>query len=206
MAFDLQEQEQIAEMKAWWHDYGRHIALGVGVVLAVYVGWQGWQGWQQRQASQAAAVFARVESSVGDQVKLKAAIEELKRDFTRSPYATRAALLAARDAFAKADLAGAKNELNWVLTNSGEAMARDLARQRLATILADENKIDEALKLVERPEVEGMDAVFAELRGDLNMIKGDKDKAREAYKAALSKQEKGAQNFVEMKLDAVGTR
>lgn len=206
MAFDLQEQEQIAEMKAWWHDYGRHIALGVGVVLAAYAAWQGWQVWQKSQAGKAAEVFARVESAVGDPAKLKAAIDELKRDFTKSPYASRAALLSAREAFAKADLAGAKEDLNWVLTNSTEAMARDLARQRLASILGDENKLDEAIKLVERPEVEGMDAIFAEVRGDLYAIKGDKELAREAYKAAMSKQEAGAQNFIEMKLDALGAR
>jgi len=204
MAFDLQEQEQIAEMKAWWHDYGRHIALAVVGVLVVYAGWQGWQGWQKSQASKAAAVFTQVESSVGDTAKLKAAVEALKRDYAGSPYASRAALLAAREAFAKSDLTAAKNELNWVLNHSSEALARDLARQRLAAILLDESKADEALKLIERPEVEGMEAAFAEARGDLYAVKGDKEKAREAYKAALSKQDKSAQNFVEMKLDALG--
>lgn len=49
-----------------------------------------------------------------------------------------------------------------------------------------------------------MEAAFAETRGDLFALKGDKAKAREAYKAAQSKQDKSAQSFIEIKLDALG--
>lgn len=206
MAFDLQEQEQIAELKAWWKDWGRHLAVGAAVILVGYAAWQGWQSWQKNRAEHAATVFSRIEASAGDVAKLKAAVAELKKDFAASPYATRAALLAARDAFEKGDLAGAKAELNWVLTHAAEPLARDLAHQRLASVLADEKKYDEALKQVERPEIEEMDAIFAETRGDVLTLKGDVAKARDAYKAALAKQEKGAQSMVEMKLDALGAR
>lgn len=99
MAFDLQEQEQIAELKAFWHDYGRHIALGLGIAVAIYGGWKGWQAWENKQSTNASVVYAKLDSAAGDAAKIKAATEELKKDYSRTAYAGRAALVSARAAF-----------------------------------------------------------------------------------------------------------
>lgn len=206
MAFDLQEQEQIAELKAFWHDYGRHIALGVAVALAVFAGWKGWQAWQSNQVEKASALFAKIESANSDASKRTAAIEELKKNFSGSPYAARAALISAGMAFSGKDLAKAGTELKWVIDNSKEAVLRDLARVRLANVLMDEKKYDEALTQLKSAEDQSFGAVYSETRGDVLTLKGDKAGATDAYKQALAKLNKDAPNYklVEVKLESVG--
>lgn len=206
MAFDLQEQEQIAELKAFWHDYGRHIALGVVVAVAVFAGWKGWQAWQNNQAEKAAAVFAKIEAPASDASKRNVAVEELKKNFSSSPYAARAALIAASVAFSSKDLAKTSTELKWVIDNSKEAALRDTARVRLANVLMDEKKYDEALAQLKSAEDQNFGAIYSETRGDVLALKGDKAGATDAYKQALAKLNKDAPNykFVEVKLESVG--
>ena len=103
MAFDLQEQEQIAELKAFWHDYGRHIAAGLLLAAALLGAWKGWQFWQNNQVAKAAAIYASIEKVATDQEKLKPAVAELKRDYAGTAYASRGALMAARAAFENKD-------------------------------------------------------------------------------------------------------
>ncbi|MBS1154682.1 MAG: hypothetical protein H6R07_606 [Proteobacteria bacterium] len=207
MAFDLQEQEQIAELKAFWQDYGRHIALGLGIAVAIYGGWKGWQAWENNQSGKASVVYARLEAAAGDVAKTKAAAEELKKDYSRTAYAGRAALVSARAAFVAGDLAAARSELNWAIENGRDASIRDVARIRLANVLMDEKKYDEALIQLKSAEEQSFGALYAETRGDVLALKGDAAGAGEAYKQALAKLPKDAPNykFVEVKLEALGS-
>ncbi len=207
MAFDLQEQEQIAELKAFWHDYGRHIAAGLGVALAIYAGWKGWQAWGNNQAGKASTIYSRLEIAE-DAAKRTAAVEELKNGYSRTAYAARAALVSANTAFAAKDLAKAASELKWVIENGREAALRDIARVRLANVLMDEKKFDDALAQLKSAEDESFSGLFAETRGDVLALKGDAAGATEAYKQALAKLGKDSANykFVEIKLESTGSR
>lgn len=206
MAFDLQEQEQIAELKAFWHDYGRHIAAGLLLAAVLLGAWKGWQFWQNNQVAKAAAIYAKVDEAAKDADKLKPIVAELKADYASTAYASRAALIAARAAFDKNDLAAAQTELKWVIENSSEAGLRDTARLRLAYVLIDDKKLDEALAQVKSAEEPSFSALYAEVRGDVLALKGDKAGAVEAYKQALAKMTKGAASFqfVEIKMEALG--
>lgn len=206
MAFDLQEQEQIAELKAFWHDYGRHIALGLVIAIAIFAGWKGWQAWENNQSAKAADIYAKVEAAGADEAKLKPAVAELKKDYARTAYAARAALIAARAAFGKKDLVTAQSELKWAIANGREAGIRDMARLRLANVLMDDKKYDEALTQLKSAEEQSFGALYSETRGDVLALKGDAAGAAEAYKQALAKLPKDAPNFkfVEVKLEALG--
>lgn len=206
MAFDLQEQEQIAELKAFWHDYGRHIALGLGIAIAIYAGWKGWNAWENRQATQASALYATLDAAAEDASKVKAIAAEIKNDYSRTAYAERAALMSAQTAFSAKDLATARAELEWVIEHGREAGVRDVARIRLANVLMDEKKFDEALAQLKSAEDQGFGALYAETRGDVLALKGDAAGAADAYKQALAKLAKDAANykFVEVKLEALG--
>lgn len=207
MAFDLQEQEQIAELKAFWHDYGRHIALGLGIAIAVYAGWRGWNAWEDRQAMQASVLYAKLDASVEDASKVKALAGEIKNNYSRTAYAGRAALVSAHAAFAAKDLASARSELEWAIENGREAGIRDAARIRLANVLMDEQKYDEALAQLKSAEEQSFGALYSETRGDVLALKGDVAGAADAYKQALAKLAKDAPNykFVEVKLEALGS-
>ncbi|MDR3409862.1 MAG: tetratricopeptide repeat protein [Formivibrio sp.] len=207
MAFDLQEQEQIAELKAFWQDYGRHIALGLGLALAIFGGWKGWQAWENNQSNKASAIYAKLDAAAGDAAAIKTAAAELQKDYSRTAYAGRAALVAARAAFSASDLATAQSELNWAIANGREASIRDVARIRLANVLMDQKKYDEALSQLKSAEEQSFGALYAETRGDVLALKGDAAGAGEAYKQALAKLPKDAPNykFVEIKLEALGS-
>ena len=46
---DLEEQEQLDELKTWWKVYGNLVtAIVVALALAV-LAWQGWNWWQRQQ-------------------------------------------------------------------------------------------------------------------------------------------------------------
>lgn len=207
MAFDLQEQEQIAELKAFWQDYGRHIALGLGLALAIFGGWKGWQAWENNQSNKASVIYAKLDAAAGDAAVIKTAAAELQKDYSRTAYAGRAALVAARAAFSASDLATAQSELNWAIANGREASIRDVARIRLANVLMDQKKYDEALSQLKSAEEQSFGALYAETRGDVLALKGDAAGAGEAYKQALAKLPKDAPNykFVEIKLEALGS-
>ncbi len=208
MAFDLQEQEQIAELKAFWHDYGRHMALGLVIAAAVWGGWKGWQAWENRQASQASELYAKLETAGDDAAKIKGVAGEVRNEYSRTAYAERAALVSARAAFAASDLATARSELEWVAKNGREAAIRDTARIRLANVLMDEKKYDEALAQLKSAEEQSFAALYSETRGDVLALKGDTAGAADAYKQALAKLAKDAPNykFVEIKLESIGSR
>lgn len=207
MAFDLQEQEQIAELKAFWHDYGRYMAAALLVGAVAFAGWKGWQTWEKNRSLKAAEVYAKVEAAGADLEKLKGPVAELKSGYASTAYAARSALLAAAVAFANKNYEAAKAELSWVIANGREASLRDVARVRLANVLMDENKADEALAQLKSAEDQSFGALFAETRGDALALKGDAAGALEAYKQALAKLPKDAVNtkFVEMKLESLGS-
>lgn len=208
MAFDLQEQEQIAELKAFWHDYGRYIALALLVGAVAFGGSKGWQYLENTRSQKAAAIYFQVEKSGSDIEKLKVPVGELKKEYARTAYAARAALLAASAAFAKKDYAATKAELEWVLANAREASLRDVARVRMANVLMDENKLDDALAQLKGAEEQSFGALFAETRGDVLALKNDAAGAQDAYKQALAKLQKETAKehykFVEMKLESLG--
>ena len=209
MALDLEEQEQVAELKAWWKQHGNLVAA---VILAAALGFAGWQGWRWYQASQtahAAALFDTLARAgqAGDAKALRDAAGTLVESYPRTLYASMAALVAARFHYDRNDAKAAKAQLQWVIERSASDDFRDLARLRLAAILLDENAHDEALKLLEAKHAAAYDSQYAALRGDVLVAKNQPAEARTAYQTALEKagREQGAfRESVRMRLDALG--
>ena len=209
MPLDLEEQEQIAELKAWWN---RHGNLIVGVVLAcavVLAGWEGWRLYEQSQARQASVLYEELTKAVqtGDAKAMRDAGGALIENYKRTLYASMGALVSARFYFDRNDLKSAKAQLQWVIDNSAADDFRDLARLRLAAVLLDEKAHDEALKLLEAQHAAAYEAQYAALKGDVLMAKNQAAEARAAYKLALEKagsQDGSFRESVRMRLEALG--
>ena len=189
MALDLEEQEQVDELKAWWKQHG---GLITAVVVAVAVGFAGWQGWRWYQGSQAAQASMLYETlskaaQANDAKALRDAAGTLVESYPRTLYASMGALVAARYYFDRNDLKSAKAQLQWVMERSPSQDFKDLARLRLATVLLDETAYDEALKTVDAKPAPAYEAQYAALRGDLLVAKNQAAEARAAYKLALEK-------------------
>lgn len=207
-AFDLQEQEQIAELKAWWAQWGKTVVAAIAGGLIAYFGNIGWRAWQKSQGEAAAGAYLEVQTAfeAKDVKKARAAADEMTSKQPHQALTARAMLLAAKAAFDANDLPGAKSALEWVVANAKEVAVADIARLRLAAVLMDQKQFDAALKTVETPAAEGFAAAFAEARGDALALKGDKAGAKKAYQDALAKQEKDAQNrnVLDIKISGLG--
>lgn len=208
MAYDLEEQEQLATLKAWWKQYGNMLTWVVIAVLVAYAGWSGWKYYQREQASKASVLYEEIVKAVdgNDQAKIARATNDIRDRYARTPYASMGALLAARSAFQADDLKSAKAYLQWVIDQSSGEEFESLARLRLAGLLLDEKAYDEGLKLLSAPFPEQFSGLVADRRGDLFFAQNKIDDARTAYQTALEKTEakNPARQLIQLKLDALG--
>ena len=208
MAYDLQEQEQLEELKAWWKDYGRLVILGVTLAALVVAGFQGWRYYRHSQSLAAVALYEQLEQAerAGDRKKVRDIAGEIAARYSSTPYGAFAALSAARVSFESGDLAEAKSQLTWVVEHVRRDELRDIARLRLAGVLLDEKNYAEALKLVETKPEESMTGLYADLKGDILLAQGKSADARDAYQLALDRSEAGSpyRATLQLKLESLG--
>jgi len=213
MAYNLQEQDQIDELKAFWAKYGNGILAALIVALLAVAGVRGWKWYESRQATAAAGIYSELTHAVEnrniEQVKQRS--EDLLKQYGDTAYGQMAGLMTARAYADAGDMAGAKNALQWVVDNAEDEEFKNLARLRLAGLLLDEKSFDHALKLLDpaqagkmTPEMAG---AFADRRGDVKLGQGDKAAARGEYEKALQTlpQSSPLRQLVQIKLDAVGS-
>jgi predicted negative regulator of RcsB-dependent stress response len=209
MPLDLEEQEQVAELKAWWRQHGNLIVAVVLAAALAFAGWQGWRWYSASQAAQAASVFDSLAKAAqsGDAKALRDAAGTLIESYPRTLYAGMGALVAARFHFDRNDPKAAKLQLQWVVDNARSEDFRDLARVRLAALLLDEKAYDEALKLLEAKHSAAYESQFAALRGDVLVAKNQPAEAKAAYQIALDKagrEQSAFRESVRMRLEALG--
>lgn len=209
--YDLEEQEQISELKAWWEQYGKLVtALAVAAAVAA-VGWQGWKWHQGNQAAEAGALYFAVQQAAesGDTQKARELTGQLIGSHGGSAYAQMAALFSAGVQFDRGDLANARAHLEWAAANGSDPAMRDIARLRLATVLLQDGKLDEALAQLDKPAAAPLQARFADLRGDVLAAQGKAGEARSAYQTALERIAAGSEGantlreVVRIKLEAL---
>jgi predicted negative regulator of RcsB-dependent stress response len=205
--YDLEEQEKLDELKAWWKHWGNTIIAAVAVFVIVFFGIQWWRSHQRDVAAEASNLYATVTTLArdGDPKKVAEAAKALTDKYPASAYAPRAALVAAKAAFDKGDVLGAQTQLEWAVANAEEDEIKAVARLRLAAVLADQSKFDAALKQLDANTDPGFEAVTAAMRGDILFAQGKLADARNAYSMAIAKTEPGADKQVlQLKLDSLG--
>jgi predicted negative regulator of RcsB-dependent stress response len=209
MALDLEEQEQLAELKSWWKTHGNLVIAVIVAAMVAFGGWRFWRVYQAGQAAQAAALYETLgkAAQAGDAKALRDAGGSLAESYPGTLYASMGALVAARFYYDRNDLKSAKAQLQWVVDRSSSDDFRDLARLRLAAVLLDEKAYDEALKQLEAPHAAAYETQYAALKGDILVAKGQPAEAKAAYKVALEKagpQDAQFRESVRMRLDALG--
>jgi predicted negative regulator of RcsB-dependent stress response len=209
MALDLEEQEQVDELKAWWKQHGGLITAVVLAAALAFAGWQGWRWYQANQAAQASMLYETLSKAAqaNDAKALRDAAGTLVESYPRTLYASMGALVAARYYFDRNDLKTAKAQLTGVMERAPSQDFKDLARLRLAAVLLDEKAYDEALKTLDAKPAAPYEAQYAALRGDVLVAKNQAAEARAAYKLALEKAEGGDgafQESVRIRLEALG--
>nr|WP_315466906.1 tetratricopeptide repeat protein [uncultured Undibacterium sp.] len=208
MAYDLEEQEQIDTLKAWWKQYGNLVTWLLIAALSSFAGWTAWTNYQHGQSSQASAIYDEVQRAAGlkDNAKVQGATANLVTKFAGTSYASMAALAAAKTAFDANDLKTAKVQLNWVVEHGYTKEFKALAKLRLTSILLDEKNYDEALKVLGGEFPAEFDADVLDRKADVLVAQDKLKEARETYKSALDKmgEKHVGKQLVQIKLDALG--
>lgn len=208
MAYDLEEQEQLDTLKAWWKQYGNLITWLLIIVLSGYAAWTGWKNYQNAQSSQASQLYDELQKSIvaKDNVKVQRAANDLIEKFTRTSYAPMAALSAAKSAFDSNDLKTAKSQLRWVVDHSSVVEYKALAQLRLAGIALDEKAYDEGLTLLSGEFPAELAGNVLDRKGDLYLAQNKVHEARVAYQASLEKikDKNPGRKLIQIKLDAIG--
>ena len=187
-AYDLEEQEQLAEIKAWWKQYGNRLVNVATVVALIVVAWQGWNWYQRNQVGQASVVYGVLQKAVQekDTQRIKAASGELLEKFSRTPYAVLGALTSAKAMVEAGDAQTAKAQLLWAAEHAKDEL-RDLARLRAAAVLLDEKAYDQALAQLDGASGPAFEIRFLDMRGDILVAQDKKADAVSAYRTALAK-------------------
>jgi predicted negative regulator of RcsB-dependent stress response len=205
---DLEEQEQLAEIKHFWNEYGNLITWVVIAVFGSIAAWNGWQYWQRTQSAQAAAMYDEVERAAqgGDTARVERAFSDMKDKFARTTYAQQAGLLAARAMVEKGNTDAAKAALAWVAEKSSDEGYQSLARLRLAAILLEARNYDEAQKQLSADFPREFEGLAADRRGDVYSAQGKKAEAKAEYTRAYRAMDERAEyrRLVEVKLSALG--
>jgi len=207
MALDLEEQEQVDELKALWKKYGVYITRGVIAFFVLYGLFQGWGYYQTKQSQGASELYQSI--VVLDEKNTKDILQKSQKlmdDYSGSPYAGRAAILFAKASYLEGNKDKAKGKLEWVASHAKESATESIALIQLGQILVEEKKYEDALKKANDVDNEGYLGLSNDLKGDILNAMGKKEEAKKAYQEALKRfgPKDPYAKFTQEKLESLG--
>ena len=205
---DLEEQEQLADLKHFWNRYGSAISWALIVIFSAVAAWNGYHYWQRSQAAQAAVMYDEVERAAvaGDMSRLDRSLADMQERYGRTAYADQAAMLAARVYYDKGNLDASKVALGWVAAKASDEGYKSIAKLRLSGILLEAKDYDGALQQVSGTMPPAFAALAADRRGDILAAQGKKAEATAQYQIAFKEFDPQSEyrRLVEVKLNALG--
>ena len=208
MSYNLEEQDQLAQLRDFWERWGTLLSLLIAVALLGVAGMRGWQWWQQRETVQASALYVQIGQRLdaGDFGGARAVYEELQQQFGSSVYAPMGAIELAKARAAHGDAAQARTLLQWTAAHAKDGAYRAAAQLALSALQLDAHQYDAALASVANSPDAAFDGLFSARRGDILAVQGKRDAARQAYAQALQQLPAGDgyRGVVERSLEAVG--
>jgi predicted negative regulator of RcsB-dependent stress response len=207
MAYDLEEQEQLDEFKAWWKKNGKMATNLLLALVVTYAAWQFYGYYQNKKAVEASSLFQTlVVNDLSKTAEIKAQSAKLMEDFSGTPYAGRAAVFAAKANFAANDSKSAKAQLEWAIKNAKESAVKAIAGLQLAEILYDEKSYDEASKVLAAISDKGFEGLKANLQGDVLLAQGKQAEAKKSYQTALENLDEQGKlhQYTQQKLESLG--
>ena len=205
---DLQEQEQIDELKAFWKRWGTLLTWAVIAALAGFAGWNGWNWYQREQGVKAGVLFDELDRTVagGDVERAARIFSDLRERHAGTTWTAHAGLLVAKLQHERGKSEESAGTLVWVAEKASDPALQTVALLRLAGLHLDAKKPDAALEVLARATAPGFEAVVADRRGDVLRAQGKATEAVEAYKAAHQKMTDTLdyRRLVEAKLTSLG--
>lgn len=216
MAEHLSDEEQLESFKRWWKENGIFTIVAVVLVAGGYFGWEFWKDYRQERAETASVLYQKMmvaaDVEPGDKLSVsqEASVTEfagnLRDEYANTQYARYGALLLAKVAVDKNDLNAAAEQLQWVADGADEGLEL-IATLRLARVEAARGNLDLAISML-NIEAKTLASAYAEARGDLYLLKGDKSAAYESYQQALQQvaaADNRTRSLLELKLNQVAS-
>lgn len=205
---DLEEQEQLDQLKHFWAQWGGLITGILMVVVAALAAWNGYQWWMRSQSLKAAAMYDTVEQVVreGDVAKAEQAFNDMKDRFASTAYAPQAGLLVGKMAVDAGKTDSAKTVLGWVADKSGDKGYQAVAKLRLSSLAIEAKALDEAMGLVSGEFPAEFAALVADRKGDILNLQGKRADAIAQYQKAYDALDERTdyRRLVDIKLQALG--
>ena len=205
---DLEEQEQLDQLRHFWKQYGNLITWALIVVLGAVAAWNGYHRWQRDQSLQAAAMYDEVEKVVlgGDVQKAERAFNDMKDRFAKAAYTQQAGFLVAKMTYGSGKVDSAKTALNWLADNAADKGYASVARLRLSAVLIEAKAYDDALKILGAGVADEFAALADDRKGDIYILQGKKTEAKAEYEKAFKGFDEQAEyrRLVGVKLNALG--
>ena len=181
-----EDEAQVEQLRRWWRENWMALAGGLVLGLAGIFGWEAWQGHRTAQSEQASQIYEDLKKLPADKGSQATELgRKLADEFSGTPYAAQAALYLANLAVQTADWDAARTQLEWVVANADDPGLKKIARLRLARVLWQQGKLDDALSRLEIKDEDAFASLYQELRGDIQVARGDRAAARSAYEKAL---------------------
>lgn len=207
---DLEEQEQLDQLKHFWEKWGTPITAVLVVAFGGFAAWNGWQYWQQRQAVQASALADAVQVAVEakDNGRIQQTLADIQSKYASTEQAGQAALAAAKAQADAGDLDAAKATLTWVSEHASDEGYKALARVRLAAVLMQQKDLEGASRLLAGSFPAEFAGVVADRQGDVLQLQGKTAEAVQAYERAFKALDArdDYRRLVEFKLNALGVQ
>jgi predicted negative regulator of RcsB-dependent stress response len=184
----LTDDEQLEHVKQLGAEYGPWVLGGIVLASVLVFGYRYYESYKNDQALKAAAQFSAMTAALekNDRNTARQIADGLIKDYTNSPYADQAQLAIARLYIDAGQLASAIPPLTQVMNGSKDSDLKQIARLRLARVLIDQSKPDEAIATLAQNPPGAFAALYHEVRGDAFYSKKDLNAAAAEYRTALA--------------------
>jgi predicted negative regulator of RcsB-dependent stress response len=207
---DLEEQEQLDDLKAFWKQYGNLVTWVLVLALGSYAAWNGWNYYLRDQGAKAGSLYDEIDRAAEalDSERATRIFADMKERYPRAVFTQQGGLVAARVAAEKGQYDAARASLGWVAESGGEAEYRAIARLRLAGLLLDLKRYEEALKQLDGIDGTEFAALADDRRGDIFLAQGRGEEAKAAYQKAWAAMDPKLdyRRIVEAKLNVLGVQ
>ncbi|WP_308570442.1 YfgM family protein [uncultured Haemophilus sp.] len=202
MAYTIEEEQELNELKEWWKENGKLVILAFVVGIAGVVGWRFWQNYQVNQIMAASSDYSELaRSATADGKATHAKVEQFVQAHDKTSYAVFALLDEAKGLVAQKDYARAEQSLQQALNQSQDEVLRALASLRLGALQLQLGKLDAALNTLSAVKADAFIARKALLEGDVQLAKSDSAAAKSAFELAVQKGTPAEQQLARMKLN-----
>lgn len=206
--FDLEEQEQLDQLKHFWKSWGGFISAVVFIFIFIFAAWNMYGYWKNRQAVQASMLLELIKTSIasGDLSRVDQAFSEIKSKSPKTIQAAQAGLLVAKVNYDRGENDSAKSALLSVINNSSDVNQKVVANLRLINILFEEKKYDEAFEKLSMSFSGAFDGLGKDRRADLMLMRKNNKDAISDYLIAYQKYDDnlGYRKLIEFKLNSLG--